>query len=470
MLQEETERFYVCLDTRFSDEILSDGYRVRFDLSKLIRKKYLENITSVKIYSFVLNKILLGVNGSSEYKDNVFNQLAVNRISVKFDEILESYKHQTRKFHFLGETDRELSKESIVTTDVHWIFDNTLFTPCFNDGVFLLNEPIKILDTLTVSFGNPINLVPVAVIPYGIMFHLEFTCIKKRKLDVSVAKIGNGNVSVRINENVFNKYQGKRIFLSLNTNLAFVNSLGYYKWLINDFNILYPGYAAVANSIKNVLAVSIKSSFINSGYFSNANYDKILIYVEEFGNECFRTYDNIPHQFISAQSSTLVDNYKKIDLNTYQCNKGWYYSNIPITEITSITMKSYARYITEYGEILYKPISILNESYRLTGLFAFSLATPLIVFSGALGFPIGSPKVGDKLYLYGFVEPNISQDIVAVLNRPEGFTITGFTQGGWYIDAYYNFGILYYTGPSDQPGFIYFKNVATSINFEFICS
>lgn len=477
-------KYYVTLDSRYSDEISSDGTKLTFYLSKLLIEKKLENVISFKLYSFQITDLTLDL---PDYC----------KITINFDEIVESFKHQTRKFHFMGESSYEPSY--VHNYGTAWYFNLTGYNIIHKDpygfGEFKLNNPIRFLDKLTMSIADPIECIPYSLLPKGFNINLEFTCFEKVKIDHEVAILDSTakkiNAKITINNNIFYRYQGKRVYLSLNTAFADTISFGLAKWALNDFNVITPGYAAVSYPIKNVLAVSMKPLYLPS-VSPDPQPDYFLINIDEIGNGYFKNAVDVKYQFVLEKqimqyrniwgSLDGTTNYKYIttgrcDLTPYNCNDGWIYLNKPTPHITTITLKSHQRVVVS-GAVIYKPVSILNITYVIRGLSSSSNGVNgLSIYVASSEDQIGTEGIGGTLYISGFEDNTLPATTVTELNRPQGFTIVAFLMGGWRLDfdlaASLGYPLMYNqynVGNSPyQPGLVYFKTTPTTVNFEFIC-
>lgn len=93
----------------------------------------------VKIYGFGYN--------------NRINNPTRNRLTVCFDELLCGFVHQERTFQFMGEIISYLDYDLFSDTKyLHYRFP-------YADGVVKLNNPVRVLDKLTMSLGDPFNLI-----------------------------------------------------------------------------------------------------------------------------------------------------------------------------------------------------------------------------------------------------------------------------------------------------------------------
>lgn len=124
-------KHYLTLETKYSDEFSENNTKSTWYLKKLLNEP-LKYICSVKIYALNIYTVT-----GNDIRD---------RITIAFDEFVESFKHNDRRFQFLGDN---------VVDDGTFDARRVKFNFPFNHGNFIFNEPIKFLDKLTMSIADP---------------------------------------------------------------------------------------------------------------------------------------------------------------------------------------------------------------------------------------------------------------------------------------------------------------------------
>jgi hypothetical protein len=158
---------YLLMDTNFRDtttEIPTDitSFRWKYAPTQFIGQGFcnsvgvIQNIIAIKLYQLRI-PYLATMNTDAK------------RVSVLIEEFAAQafIGENGRRFHFMtrpnfitGQTDIELSTED------------------YNDNIFHFRKPIKTLDSITVSFGNPLTLLRFST-PFNRFFiALEFICLK----------------------------------------------------------------------------------------------------------------------------------------------------------------------------------------------------------------------------------------------------------------------------------------------------
>lgn len=137
----DIEKYYLSLDTQLSDVVNSDFTKHTWYLKNLLGGKKIKNVISVKIYTSAFMYLM-----SNDVR---------NRLTIKFDQFVESFKHQDREFQFLGELDTtSINLARLFNKYIHYRFP-------YGDGEFKFNEPIRVLDELTMSIADPFEPIRI---------------------------------------------------------------------------------------------------------------------------------------------------------------------------------------------------------------------------------------------------------------------------------------------------------------------
>lgn len=120
--------------------------------------------------------VIRDIIGMRMYQPRVPYRSAMNSNSKRVSVLIEEFQAQSficengRRFHFIlrpvfvtGQTSIELSTED------------------YNDGIFNFRKPITTFDTITLSFGDPLNIIPFATPFDRFMVAFEFVCLKSDK-------------------------------------------------------------------------------------------------------------------------------------------------------------------------------------------------------------------------------------------------------------------------------------------------
>lgn len=120
--------------------------------------------------------VIRDIIGMRMYQPRVPFVSAMNSNSKRVSVLIEEFQAQAficetgRRFHFIlrpifvsGQTSIELSTED------------------YNDGIFNFRKPITTFDTMTISLGDPINVLSFATPFDRFMIAIEFVCLKSDK-------------------------------------------------------------------------------------------------------------------------------------------------------------------------------------------------------------------------------------------------------------------------------------------------
>lgn len=490
------EKYYINLDTKYSDEVSEDYTKHTWYLKNLLNHARLKNVVSAKIYTF-----------TSNYSST--NMILKDRLTILFDELLGGFMHQDRRFQFIAELSGNNKPNNF--REFYAKFDLP-----FNDGVIRFNNPIKILDKLTVSIADPFETVPIInylnitdgrilqsvpdrifiisndyfyqrndynasrfkiigltsdnpaddmiiayltnpdglvlkplVIPmfppavmfpvsisgtiqgnlspfivkvmyYGLAINLELTCLKYAANPiVNKAETTESSylVKVNINENYFVKLYN--VYVALNSQQANRIKFSTLSWQLNYSNISVPYYASTNKPLNDIVGMRFHP-IIKPFSFSDDNLDRNdvhLIYVKEFGNECFiNKSKNIRFHFSLRRIQKLVSQH--YELTTEGSNSGYYWFNKPISAITTITLDSYQRHAVNDTNVV-EPVDILAQSASVssitnTGGYLFVSITTFTVLGDA----------GDTLQIANYRNDNIDKSLLDQINNPSGYIIT----------------------------------------------
>ncbi len=120
--------------------------------------------------------VIKDIIGMRMYQPKIPYVSAMNNSAKRVSVLIEEFAPQAfiaqngRRFHFMlrpnyidGQTSIEISTED------------------YNDGIFNFRTPITTLDTLTISFGDPLNVLSFATPFNRFMIPFEFICLKSDK-------------------------------------------------------------------------------------------------------------------------------------------------------------------------------------------------------------------------------------------------------------------------------------------------
>ncbi len=116
------------------------------------------------------------VIGMRMYQPRVPYVVAMDTTSKRVSVLVEELKAQAfigengRRFHFLFRPDYATSGTSI-----------ELSTEDFNDGIFSFRKPITTFDSLSITFGDPLNLIAIPKPFDRFMIPIEFVCLRSDK-------------------------------------------------------------------------------------------------------------------------------------------------------------------------------------------------------------------------------------------------------------------------------------------------
>lgn len=162
--ENKTKKAYICLDSRYA-EFSTDFKKMKWNYINTLQEGLnstnvvgpVKNITAIRMLSFTTRKFTS----------------AAQRASVLIEELsAQSFIFQNgRHFHFVGLINDLINPVSLDTRGLiigaaYYIDDYTIINKVeilsgfkFSDGWYRFHKPIKALDTLTVSLGDPFNLV-----------------------------------------------------------------------------------------------------------------------------------------------------------------------------------------------------------------------------------------------------------------------------------------------------------------------
>jgi len=172
------EHYYVVLDT---------DYRAKdYDNSTTINKFRWYYAETQNLRTGFANSVgkVHDIIGIRMYQPRVHYLTAMDNSAKRISLLIEEFSHQAfigengRRFHFLFRP--VLSPIELVPTETQI----ELTTEDYNDGIFHFRNPITTIDTLTISFGDPLTLLnfPLSPTPFERMqFSMEFTCYKSDK-------------------------------------------------------------------------------------------------------------------------------------------------------------------------------------------------------------------------------------------------------------------------------------------------
>jgi len=162
-------RYYVVLDT---------DYRIQGNDPPTGITKFKWNYASTKnLQEGFANSIgeIRDVISMRMYQPKIHNLLAMNTTAKRVSILIEEFSAQS----FIGENGRRF----------HYTlrpnFSNSGFTPLIeltmednNDTVFNFRKPFTTIDTLTLSFGEPLNVLTFPLVFNRFFVAMEFTCFK----------------------------------------------------------------------------------------------------------------------------------------------------------------------------------------------------------------------------------------------------------------------------------------------------
>lgn len=158
---------YVGLDGMKST-ISYDHYKISWELNNVFNligaqvKNTFKNIVAIKLLSYNITLTISNANST-------------NITTVLIDEFdSQCFRNDERKFHFISYDTWKVGDDP---TSHKMIVDKSC-----QDGIFMFNPPIKLADSITMSFGRPTRLIPIPdqiASPVGVptFINLEVTYI-----------------------------------------------------------------------------------------------------------------------------------------------------------------------------------------------------------------------------------------------------------------------------------------------------
>lgn len=530
---------YLTLDTKFSDVVNSDGTKHTWYLDNLTTRR-LKNVTNVSIYSFSMSYII--------------SNIIRNRITIRVDEFIESFKHLNREFQFLGET--KIVNGILGGINARYVRYNFPY----NEGRFVFNKPVKELSSVTLSVADPFEPIPITdvyklsstitqpftvfvirsndidsetfkalnsnryrivgltsnnpadnalisyltrpegfsvsqsagISPYvslsidnkgftllgtlstctvevllgHLLINLEI-CHEVQDNKMIVNNIGSSLVRLNIKHEALFQ-QVKKTYVSLDTSLAIQSKLNVLEWGLQDFSQRLDRMASVSSPIRKILG--IKCSPLVRGFSASDDdfyrYDVYLIYIREFGNQCFlNKTNNVRYNFVLSRDfrgPSSILGVERYELSAENCNKGWYHFNKPIDNLSSITLESYQRYFDFRSSTSFRPVSILSRTLQLDAL---SGGANLTITTSSLA-TVSDINIGDIVIINGFTDDNLSVELVDLVNYPVGYEILNIVGNVYTLNVAIPIGVYNYLGSTDTRPVAIFPSKPTVITME----
>lgn len=150
------EKNYLLLDSWYANEILSNNTRFQWNYASTanIANGFVNTVGEIRnIVSIKLMQPILPVTIRSRTSNNIVFLNNFESISILIEEFSAQafLANATRKYHFLVRPFYNLIDDRMLECQVEG----------FGDGVYNFNKPITTFDTLTISFGNPLSVVPI---------------------------------------------------------------------------------------------------------------------------------------------------------------------------------------------------------------------------------------------------------------------------------------------------------------------
>lgn len=328
---------------------------------------------------------------------------------------------------------------------------------------------------------------------HTVAINLEITCkkINNTKSVYNKATFHNKQINLSI-DRLFHKYQPKRIYLALNTQIAIENSFNIIQWNIKSFSQQLQGYATASDYIKNIIGMKC-GPLVKYKNFSVDTFftDVFYLYMKETVNQCFKN-DHIRYNFVLEKKNR--NNW--YELSPFDCNDGYYHFNEPINNLFTITLESFQK-VVNFGQESFTKRSIITNSFDLNSLSGPPLTVTLTEpYTNAVigdtiimqGFKIISTKLTNTNTPQQFLYDIFTQETINQLNSPAGFKITSISGGGStfvldsnitiipsqfvvYISPTFSLDTVFYNfyanGPA--PTVTFASKTSTIIPMEFIC-
>lgn len=172
------EHYYVVLDTNYratdyDNSTTINKFRWYYAETQNLRTGFTNSVG--KVHDII---------GVRMFQPRVHYLAAMDNTAKRISVLIEEFSHQAfigengRRFHFLFRPVLSAVEVSPADTQIE------LTTEDYNDGIFNFRKPITTIDTLTLSFGDPLVLLdfPLSPTPFERMqFAMEFTCYKSDK-------------------------------------------------------------------------------------------------------------------------------------------------------------------------------------------------------------------------------------------------------------------------------------------------
>lgn len=170
-LESMFEHHYLVLDSNYRDT----SVEISTNITKFTWKYTPTQIFETGFCNSV--GVISNIVGMRMYQPRIPYKAAMDTTAKRVSVLIEELSAQSfiaengRRFHFLlrpnftggGQTNVELSTED------------------YNDGIFNFNNPIQSFSSVTISFGDPLNIISFTTPFTRFIIPIEFTCLKEYK-------------------------------------------------------------------------------------------------------------------------------------------------------------------------------------------------------------------------------------------------------------------------------------------------
>lgn len=158
--------------------VMDSDYRVTSEETASIKQFKWNYTDSLNVRTGFCNSVgtIRDIIGMRLYQPRIPYLAAMDTDAKRVSLLIEEFASQAfiaengRKFHFIYRPEYATATTSI-----------ELSTEDYNDGIFSFRKPIVTFDTITISFGDPLNVLAFAAGFARFMIAIEFVCYKSDK-------------------------------------------------------------------------------------------------------------------------------------------------------------------------------------------------------------------------------------------------------------------------------------------------